>query len=226
MDAPKPPSVEPEPLEPDESEPGWGHRLRVWLIGPPRALRDRRIYQHISLIAFLAWVGLGADGLSSSSYGPEEAFKTLGEHTYLAIGLAILTAFTVMIISAAYSRIIERFPHGGGGYMVATSLLGRRTGVVAGGALLVDYVLTITISMAAAGDAIFSLLPIEWQLMKVPMEIFFLVGLTVLNMRGVRESVLTMTPVFLLFVVTHLVLIVGAIALHAHEMPETARSLQ
>jgi amino acid transporter len=225
MSAPKPPSTN-EPAPDDESRPGLGAKLRTVLIGPPRDLRDKRIYQHISLIAFLAWVGLGADGLSSSSYGPEEAFKTLAEHTYLAVGLAVLTAFTVMIISAAYSKIIERFPHGGGGYMVASSVLGKRTGVVAGGALLVDYVLTITISIAAAGDATFSLLPIEWQVMKVPVEICFLLGLTVLNMRGVRESVLTMTPVFLLFVVTHLVLIVGAIAVHADQFPETTRSLQ
>lgn len=224
MDAPKSPSLEPPPE--DESRPGLRAKLRTILVGPPRDLRDRRVYQHISLIAFLAWVGLGADGLSSSSYGPEEAFKTLGEHTYLAVGLAVLTAFTVFIISAAYTRIIERFPNGGGGYVVATTLLGPKTGVVAGGALLVDYVLTITISIAAAGDAIFSLMPIEWQFMKMPVEIFLLLGITVLNMRGVRESVLTMTPVFLLFVITHLVLIVGAIAVHTEQLPETAASLK
>jgi amino acid transporter len=224
MDAPKSPDLEPPQAE--ELRPGLRERLRKVLIGPPRDLRDRRIYQHISLIAFLAWVGLGADGLSSSSYGPEEAFKTLGDHTYLALGLALLTAFTVLVISAAYSRIIERFPHGGGGYVVATNLLGQRTGVVAGGALLVDYVLTVAISIAAAGDAIFSLLPLEWQMLKVPVEIAFLLTLTVLNMRGVRESVLTMTPIFLLFVVTHLVLIVGAILLRADQFPETARAMQ
>ena len=70
-----------------------------------------------------------------------------------------MTAFTVFIISAAYSRIIEQFPHGGGGYVVATKLLGARAGVVSGCALLVDYVLTITVSIAAAGDALFSFLP-------------------------------------------------------------------
>ena len=89
----------------------------------------------------------------------EEAFRTLGEHTYLAVGLAALTAATVFIIAAAYSHIIEDFPHGGGGYLVATKLLGPRWGVVSGCALLVDYVLTITVSIAAAGDALFSFLP-------------------------------------------------------------------
>ena len=62
-----------------------------------------------SLAAFLAWVGLGADGLSSSAYGPEEAFKALGTHTYLAVALAGATALTVFVISYAYSRIIEHF---------------------------------------------------------------------------------------------------------------------
>ena len=111
-------------------------RLRYLFIGPPRDLQDRSLYHHISLIAFLAWVGLGADGLSSSAYGPEEAFKQLGEHGYLAIGLAALMAMTVLVISAGYSRIIEQFPHGGGGYVVATKLLGKRTGVVSGSAPL------------------------------------------------------------------------------------------
>src|SRR5450756_3047138 len=115
---------------------------------------DPRIFQHVTLVAFLAWVGLGADGLSSSSYGPEEAFKALGQHGYLAVLLALATAFTVFIIAYAYSRIIEHFPHGGGGYIVATHTISNQAGVVAGSALLVDYILTITVSLASCGDAI------------------------------------------------------------------------
>src|SRR5262245_54004445 len=84
-------------------------RLRTLLVGPLRDLEDRSLYHRISLIAFLAWVGLGADGLSSSAYGPEEAFRTLGEHSYLAIGLAAVMAATVFIIAVAYSRVIEHF---------------------------------------------------------------------------------------------------------------------
>src|SRR5204862_6986120 len=103
-------------------------RLKRFLLGGPKDLQDPHLFRHISLIAFLAWVGLGADGLFSSAYGPEEAFKQLGEHAYLSIGLAALMAMTVLIISAGYSRIIEAFPHGGGGYVVATKLLGKRTG--------------------------------------------------------------------------------------------------
>jgi amino acid transporter len=174
-------------------------RIKHLLFGKPRNLQDQRLFHRLSLIPFLAWVGLGADGLSSSAYGPEEAFRTLGTHTYLAVGLAALMATTVLLISAAYRRIIEEFPSGGGGYVVASKLLGPSAGVVSGSALLVDYVLTITISIAAAGDALFSFLPPAWLGSKLAVEFGLIVLLTSLNIRGVRESVLTLLPVFLLF---------------------------
>ena len=88
-------------------------RLQRLIYGKPRDPRDARTFHAISLVALLAWVGLGADGLSSSAYGPDEAFRALGEHTYLAVVLAIATTATVIIISFAYSLIIERFPFGG-----------------------------------------------------------------------------------------------------------------
>ncbi len=125
-------------------------------LGRQKDLGDPGIYHRMALIPFLAWVGLGADGLSSSAYGPPEAFNALGHHTYLAVGLALATAVTVLVISASYSQIIRHFPAGGGGYVVATKLLGKRAGVVSGAALLVDYVLTITTSIASGADAVFS----------------------------------------------------------------------
>src|SRR5437870_5809568 len=138
------------------------------LLGRPRDVLDPGVFHKISLAAFLAWVGLGADGLSSSSYGPEETFKALGpQHSYLAVFLAIATALTVLIIAGAYSKIIEHFPFGGGGYVVATRLLGPKFGVVSGSALVIDYVLTITTSFASSGDQVFSLLPeslLPWKL--------------------------------------------------------------
>jgi amino acid transporter len=183
------------------------------------------MFHRLALVPFLAWVGLGADGLSSSSYGPEEAFRTLGQHTYLAVILVGAIAATIFIISMAYSRIIEAFPHGGGGYVVATKLLGERVGVVSGSALLVDYILTITVSIAASGDALFSFLPFAWQAWKFPAEIFLVIGLTTLNIRGVRESVIAMLPVFILFLITHLVLIVGGVILHAPQVAATANTI-
>src|SRR5438046_2901016 len=137
--------------------------LKRLIFGAPKDVKDPDAFHKLSLVALLAWVGLGADGLSSSAYGPDEAFRQLGEHTGLAVFLAIGMALTVFIISYGYSRIIERFPSGGGGYVVATQLLGKRVGVISGSALLVDYVLTITISIASGADAIFSFLPPSWQ---------------------------------------------------------------
>src|SRR5437660_10326677 len=99
------------------------------LLGRPRDVLDPGVFHKVSLAAFLAWVGLGADGLSSSAYGPEQAFKALGPHGYLAVAMARAIALTVFILSYAYSRIIRHFPCGGGGYGLATRLLGRTPGV-------------------------------------------------------------------------------------------------
>lgn len=196
-------------------------RLRRLVLGAPRNLQDRRLFHRLALMPFLAWVGLGADGLSSSAYGPEEAFKALGAHTALAVALAVLMAGTVLLIAAAYSRIIEEFPSGGGGYVVATKLLGDGAGVLSGAALLIDYVLTITISIAAAGDALFSFLPPEWHGAKLPVSFALILLLTVLNLRGVRESVLTLLPVFLLFLVTHAFVVGGGILGRVGALDET-----
>jgi amino acid transporter len=183
------------------------------------------MFHRLSLVPFLAWVGLGADGLSSSSYGPEEAYRTLGEHTYLAVPLVAMMAITVLVISRAYSRIIEEFPHGGGGYVVATKLLGERAGVVSGCALLVDYVLTITVSIAAAGEALFSFLPFDPG-RKIWVEAGIIVLLTTLNIRGVRESVLVLLPIFLVFLVTHALLILSGIAVKLPEVGDTVQAIQ
>lgn len=216
-----PPSDPPDPLD----EPTIGEKVRRVVVGKPRDIRDKRVFHSLSLVAFLAWVGLGADGLSSSSYGPEEAYKTLGEHVYLVPLLALLMAGTVLVISAAYSRIIEEFPHGGGGYNVASKLLGAKWGVVSGSALLVDYVLTITVSIAAAGEALFSFVPQEWHAWKFGVEIVLIAGLTMLNLRGVKESVIPLAPVFVLFIVTHAIVIVGSLVSHASDAGERAREV-
>lgn len=205
--------------------PTLGQRVRRVLVGPPRSLSDHSLFHRVSLVAVLAWVGLGADGLSSSAYGPEEAFRALGEHRALTLVLAVLMATTVFVISGAYSRIIDLFPHGGGGYVVASKLLGARAGVVSGAALLVDYVLTVTVSIAAAGDALFSVLPPEWGAFKFGTEIALLALLTTLNVRGIRESVVALAPVFFLFVLTHAVLIGAGFIGHAAVIGQTAREV-
>ncbi|MCX6831279.1 MAG: APC family permease [candidate division Zixibacteria bacterium] len=204
--------------EPDDQEP-LGSRVKHVLFGKARDINEPSLFHKISLIPVLAWIGLGADGLSSSSYGPEEAFRALQGHTYLAFALAAATALTVIIISMSYSRIIEEFPHGGGGYLVASKLLGARTGVVSGSALLVDYILTIAVSIVAAGDALFSLLPMQWQFARLPLTASLIIILTILNIRGVRESVLALAPIFVLFLITHAVLIGSGIFMHVDNVP-------
>src|SRR3984885_371688 len=192
------------------------------LIGPARDVRDPEIFHSLSLVAFLAWVGLGSDGLSSSCYGPEEAFLALGHHQYLAVFLAMLMALTVFIISASYSQTIDLFPTGGGGYLVASKLLGSYAGLVSGSALVIDYVLTISISIASGADAIFSFLPVSWLSWK-PEVCLLVVGLMVLmNLRGVKESVLTLVPIFLSFVLLHVFMIGYALLSRAGELPMIA----
>jgi amino acid transporter len=179
------------------------------VIGKERTLTEKGLFHKLSLITLLAWVGLGADGLSSSCYGPEEAYKALRDplgawdHTGLAVFIAAMSALTVIIISASYSQIIGLFPSGGGGYVVATRLLTPTLGVISGSALLIDYVLTIAVSVASSMDFLFSMKP-DWVGMKFYAEIAALLFMTVLNLRGVRESVMVLLPIFFAFLLTHI----------------------
>jgi len=189
--------------------------LRKFVIGAPLDPLSPKTRRSLALMAFLAWVGLGADGMSSSAYGPEEAFRALGGHTHLGLYLAAATMATVFIIALAYNQVIELFPTGGGGYRVATRLIGTHAGLVSGAALLVDYVLTIAISVAAGVDALFSLLPVKLLGYKLAAGVAIVVVLLVLNLRGMKEAIRVLLPIFLGFVVTHAVLIVYGIFAHA-----------
>ena len=189
------------------------------IVGPPKNVRDPRLFHSLSLVAFLAWVGLGSDGLSSSCYGPEEAFLALGQHQYLAVFLALMTAITVFVIAASYSQTIDLFPSGGGGYLVATTLLGPYAGVISGAALVVDYVLTISISIASGADAIFSFLPIPWLHWKLLVCLFVVVLMIAMNLRGVKESVMSLVPIFLAFVLMHTWLIGYALLSRGAQLP-------
>ncbi|MDD5427747.1 MAG: APC family permease [Candidatus Omnitrophica bacterium] len=187
-------------------------KAKEFVIGKARNLHDPRLFHNISLVAFFAWVGLGSDGLSSCCYGPEEAFLALQSHMFLGIFVAIATAITIFVISSSYSQIIELFPSGGGGYLVASKLLSPAVGMVSGCALLVDYVLTIAISIASGADALFSFLPPYLLQFKLPVAITGVFILTLLNLRGVKESILPLVPIFLTFLITHLFTIVYAVA--------------
>ncbi|OGT66229.1 MAG: amino acid transporter [Gammaproteobacteria bacterium RIFCSPHIGHO2_12_FULL_45_9] len=207
-------------------------RLKTFFMGRPKNPLKPETRHHIALIAFLAWIGLGADGLSSSCYGPEESFLALGSYAHLAPYLALATAVTVFLIAFAYNQVIELFPSGGGGYKVATQLLGPRTGLISGCALVIDYVLTISLSIASGVDATFSLLPPHWQSHKLTVEIAILCFMTYLNIRGAKESIKILMPIFLGFFLSHIGMILWGLVTHTtsirtlvpHTLSETYRS--
>jgi len=197
-----------------------------FMIGKGRNVSDRGVFHKLSLIAFFAWVGLGADGLSSSCYGPQEAFLALGSHHYLSIFVALASVFTIFIISASYSQTIQLFPSGGGGYLVASKLLSPNVGMVSGCALIVDYVLTITLSVASGADALFSLFPVQFQHYRLMFAMLILLLLIFMNMRGVKESVLPLVPIFLIFLLTHAFIIIYAVMTHVPNVSQLVQTTQ
>lgn len=194
-------------------------KIKTLLLGKSHDFQDKKIFHKLSLIAFFAWVGLGADGLSSSCYGPQEAFLALNGHTYLSIFVALGTVLTIFVISASYSQIVELFPTGGGGYLVASKLLSPTVGMVSGCALLIDYVLTIAVSIASSADALFSLGPLAWQPYKLTFGVGIVVVMILLNMRGAKESIVPLVPIFITFLVTHIFIIFYALFTHLPKMP-------
>jgi amino acid transporter len=197
-------------------------RLKNTFIGKAKTIQDTGLFHKLTLVAFFAWVGLGADGISSSCYGPEEAFRNLQGHPSLAIFVALGTVFTIIIISSSYNQIVRLFPHGGGGYLVGSKLLSPTTGMIAGSALIIDYILTITLSVSSGADALFSFFSVEWQPYKLPFAMTGVCFLILLNLRGVKESVLSLTPIFIIFIATHVIAILYGIFLHSSDFAAVA----
>jgi amino acid transporter len=196
-------------------------QIKEAIIGKARSLSDSSTFHKVSLVAFLAWIGLGADGISSSAYGPEEAFRYLGQHHSMALLVALGTIFTIFIISTSYKQIIKLFPHGGGGYLVASKLISPFVGMVSGSALLIDYLLTITLSISSGADAVFSFLPPSLHPMKLTFAIAILLLLIVFNLRGVKESVVILAPIFMLFILTHVFMILYIFFSKATDLTQT-----
>jgi hypothetical protein len=126
-------------------------RLREQLLAKALDPFSGQTRKHVARIAFLGWVGLGADGLSSSCFGPEGSFLALGPLTAPALYLAAATAFTVFVfvIAIGYNQVIELFPNGGGGYASRAVCSERTPASCQAQTLIVDYVLTISTSIAA-----------------------------------------------------------------------------
>ena len=199
-------------------------RIKQILLGEPLNPMQSETRSRLSLVAFLAWIGLGADALSSSCYGPEEAYLALGANSHLAIFISAFTILTVFIICIGYNQVIELFPSGGGGYKVASRLLHPYAGLVAGAALIVDYVLTIAISVASGADAIFSFLPLWMSGYKLYLAGVLIVFLMMFNLRGRKETIIVLLPIFLGFILLHVSLIAYGIFSHSeglvHVIPD------
>jgi amino acid transporter len=196
-------------------------RWRDRIFGAPRDPLAPGARHGIALMAVFAWIGLGADGLSSSAYGPAESYLALGPHSPLALYLALATALTVFIIALAYNQVIELFPSGGGGYKVATKLVGPYAGLVAGSALIVDYVLTISISIASGVEAIFSLFPSIAHVIRLEVQLALVALLVYLNLRGMKESIVILTPIFAGFVITHVAILAWGVLAHWNDLGAT-----
>lgn len=153
---------------------------------------------------------LSSDALSSVAYGPEQILLVLMTVSTVAFWYSLPIAAGVVVLLVAltlsYRQVIFAYPHGGGAYVVSRENLGVNAGLVAGGSLLVDYILTVAVSVSAGTDAITSAFP-SLHAYNVPIAVFFVICLTLLNLRGVTESASVLAYPVYLFVVVMLMLI-------------------
>jgi amino acid transporter len=157
---------------------------------------------------------LSSDALSSVAYGTEQillVLMTVGVAALwysIPISIAVLGLLTILILS--YRQTIFNYPTGGGAYIVAKDNLGLSTGLMAGGSLLVDYILTVAVSSSAGTDAITSAFP-SLHDHRVLISLIMITFLTVLNLRGISESASVLALPVYLFVFSIFVLIVCGI---------------
>jgi amino acid transporter len=162
--------------------------LKRLVLGRP--FRSDRL-GHTLLPIRIALPIFASDPLSSVAYATQEILLilTLGGLAYLyltpLIGAAVVLLLAVVVLS--YRQVVQAYPSGGGSYEVVSTNLGPRAGLVVAAALLVDYVMTVAVSVAAGVDNIISALP-ELNPHRVAVNIGFIVVLTAMNLRGVRES--------------------------------------
>jgi amino acid transporter len=180
------------------------NRIKELLVGPPlptKQLGEKKLNKIRALAAF------SPDALSSIAYANQEIYLGLlvagsvGLSMAWPIGLAIV--FVLSIAALSYFQTIHAYPSGGGSYIVARSNLGTMPGLVAAGALMIDYVLTAAVSLTAGVDAIASALPFLWPY-KVGVALFLLALITLVNLRGLRETGTLMSIPVYLFLFTYL----------------------
>ena len=185
-------------------------QLKRLLIGAPLTTSSAA---HERLTKVKALAVLSSDALSSVAYATEEILRVL-----LVAGLGALTlslpigagiVALLLIVGISYRQTIKAYPHGGGSYIVAKDNLGETPALVAGGALLVDYILTVAVSISAAVAAMVSALP-ELHNHLVGTGIALIVMITIVNLRGIRESgTIFAVPTYLFLVGIGIMLAVG-----------------
>jgi amino acid transporter len=196
-------------------------RIKHFLIGPPLPTQQ---YIHERLNKIRALATFSPDALSSIAYANQEIFLGLvvagsaGLALAWPIGLTITALLTIVAIS--YYQTIDGYPSGGGSYVVARENLGAIPGLMAGAALLVSYVLTAAVSLTAGVEAIASAFPILWPY-RIFLALLFLLLITVLNLRGLRETGTIMSIPVYLFLFTYLSMLVYGVIRAIMDGPES-----
>ncbi|MDP3209161.1 MAG: APC family permease, partial [Rhodoglobus sp.] len=182
-----------------------------WLIGEPLAsekLEGQLLPKHLALPIF------ASDPLSSVAYAPQELLMILliGGLAFLSFAPWVAAAVVVLLIVVvlSYRQLIKAYPSGGGDYEVASKNLGEKAGLVVASALLVDYILTVSVSVASGVDNIISAVP-ELNPFRVEIAVGFVVLLAAVNLRGVRESSKAFAIPTYLFIGSIAVMIVTAL---------------
>ena len=193
------------------------YALRRVLIGPP--LRSTAIAEE-RMGRLLALAVLSPDALSSVAYGPEAmmAILVLAGAGELKLSLPIGAALAVLMLSVGlgYRQVIRAYPHGGGSYIVASDSLGPQWGLLAGAGLIVDYILTVAVSVAAGVAAVTSAIP-SVASATVPIGLVVIVLLVAGNLRGVRDAGAAFAaPTYLFVAAIALIVIAGLIKAGSH----------
>ncbi len=186
------------------------------MLGKPLASSEERA-EHIGPVAGIPVFGL--DALSSAAYGPEAALTLLiplglaGVHYIVPISLAILALLAIVFFS--YLQTIDAYPHGGGSYTVASENLGDGAGLLAAAALMIDYVLTAAVGISAGVGALVSAVP-SLQPHTLALCLAILVLLTIVNMRGVKDTgTAFLIPTYIFLGTLLLVITVGTVRVFA-----------
>src|SRR6516165_10064658 len=201
--------------------------LSDWLFGRMLAT-DEEGEQRVGVFAGIPMLGL--DALGSAAYGPEAALTLLIPLGVAGLGhigpISALIIVLLLVVYFSYRQTIVAYPHGGGSYTVARENLGTTAGLLAAAALLLDYVLTVAVGISAGVGALISAVP-ELQPYTLPLCLAILALITLVNLRGVRESGLAFVVPTYLFVVSLLAVIaIGTVkAVLAGGYPERMESL-